>query len=280
MDDTEIERELFNKFCISSDTTAGYSFSSSSPSPSLPDITRKHNQKNYVEVDSTKEDPPSKKKKNTNTRRPSYKPEFMRGLRILRSDIRRKYSEMYTNVINSLDPHLMSQFFYQFCAPNFRYERRRDETCEIKQFATTLAPKPIIGVTQYIQSVVAFFTPTILIDLIVRVQNAKVIVTKGISGSRIVADDRSELTMLYSIERIPTHNHDFQTRLEDRKEFSRFSSSTSSLPSQVFEVTDPISNDRICFSLLPKPIRIKFNVELTFILDDSHLITALYVTHK
>ena len=44
--------------------------------------------------------------------------------RILKSDIRRRYSLMYANVMNSYDYDLISSFFCKYMKPNIRFEKR------------------------------------------------------------------------------------------------------------------------------------------------------------
>lgn len=201
------------------------------------------------------------KKKWKCTRRPS-----LRAPKIFKNDIRRKYPSMYMNVMNSLDPAMMHNFFSRFCCPHFCYERRRDEMSGVGQMSATIAPKPIYGLTRFIRTIVTFFTPMILTDLVVHVRDPKIIITKGVPGSRIVLEDTSELTLLYSLKRIPANEISQQQ--------------AQPLPAPGFEIVDPTTNDRICFSLLPKPIRVKFNAEVVFLLDESNIINGIYVTQK
>lgn len=42
-------------------------------------------------------------------------------LRIIKRDIRRRYSEMFNNVVNHPDPRLLLEFFQQFCTPDCQY---------------------------------------------------------------------------------------------------------------------------------------------------------------
>ena len=206
------------------------------------------------------------KERKKSTRKPSLRPEYMNGLRVLRSDIRRKYPEMYTNVMNSLDGKLISQFFQKFCSNNIIYECIKKEQCEIGKFAAALVPKPVVGISSLIPFMVTFFTPTIFADMVLRLKSSKVIVTQGVPGSRIVAQDHSEMTMLYSVERIPYPDH--------------LSLPSPSSPSPSFDILDPVSNDLIRFSLLPTPIRVKLEIDLVLTLDEAHLINGIYTTQR
>jgi hypothetical protein len=51
-------------------------------------------------------------------RKRKINPSFMPSLRVLKKDIRRKYTEMYINVLNNHDPALIFRFFQEFCLPN------------------------------------------------------------------------------------------------------------------------------------------------------------------
>lgn len=204
------------------------------------------------------------KKKWKSSRKPSLKPQ-----KIFRTDIRRKYPSMYMNVMNSLDPEMMNGFFSKFCSPHFTYERRRDEMSGVGQMSATIAPRPIYGLARFIRTIVTFFTPTILADLVVHVRDPKIIVTKGVPGSRIVMEDTSELTLLYSLKRVSAQEYAATNR-----------QSSQPLPAPGFEVVDPTTNDRIVFSLLPKPIRVRFTAEVVFIMDESNVINAISVTQK
>ena len=63
----------------------------------------------------------------------------MPGLQIFRNDIRRRLPLMYANVMNSLDPKILNEFFYKFGSPHIIYERKHG-TCAFSHSVTTLAP--------------------------------------------------------------------------------------------------------------------------------------------
>ena len=208
-----------------------------------------------------------KKKKNTNTRKPSFKPQYMQGLRIFRTDIRRKYPQMYANVMNSQDSDLIYRFFTNFCSPDFSYERKRDEVTGINQFSSVIAPQPICGRSRFIQMIQTFYTSTILADLTIRISNPRVIITKDVPGSRIIMDDTSELTILYFVQRIPASE-------------GVPSQMSKALPAPGFEIVDPTTNDRIFFTLLPTPFRIKLESEIIIRMNEAHLICGMDITQK
>ncbi len=54
-------------------------------------------------------------------RRPSTNIPFIPSIRILKRDIRRKYVQMISNVMNSHDVSLFSSFIDEFYHPNFLY---------------------------------------------------------------------------------------------------------------------------------------------------------------
>lgn len=197
-------------------------------------------------------------------RKPSFRPKFIEGMRIYKTDIRRRYPEMYANVMNSLDGKLLRQFFYEFCSPIITYERKNGD-CAFSSLASALVPKPIFGLPQYVNSAVAFLTTTILMDMVIRLQNPRVITVKGVPGSRIEADNILELTVLYSAKRVPV---------------SKDAQINQPLPSSGFQFIDPVTNDLVCLTLLPTPLRMKVTLSLVLTLDPSNHINGIYLSHR
>lgn len=134
------------------------------------------------------------KKKRKQYKRLSNNPNFMPSLRIFRNDIRRKYADMITNVLNSHDVNLMSQFYYEFSSP--------DLTHIYSQFPQDLMsnlthPSKISGIDQVIQSYCLNYQ--LAPDIVFRFDSVQVVKSTGSSGSRIIAKCNTTGTILYKI---------------------------------------------------------------------------------
>lgn len=58
-----------------------------------------------------------KRRKRASTRKPSFRPAYIPELRIIKRDIRRRYSEIMLNVVNSHDVHFLKSYFEMFTSP-------------------------------------------------------------------------------------------------------------------------------------------------------------------
>jgi hypothetical protein len=206
-------------------------------------------------------------------RKPSFRPEYMPGLRVLKNDIRRRYGEMYINVTNSHDPSLINKFFYQFCLPDCRYDPRIPDDNNFGKFLHSLKPKnPVAecagnggGVSSLVYGVIA--TMPIVPDMIARLLNFQVRITKGESGSRLTATIVIQGSQIYEAIREP-------------EEVVRKTIKSSPQPGTIVEFapSNCADEEKIYFNLLSKPIPLSIKCSLTMNLDDNYRIKSFLLT--
>jgi hypothetical protein len=109
----------------------------------------------------------------------------MPGLQIFRNDIRRRLPLMYANVMNSLDPKILNEFFYKFGSPHIIYERKHG-TCAFSHSVTTLAPNPVRGLYEFTQSIITLLTSGFFFDTTVQIKNPKVIIQKDVQVAELL----------------------------------------------------------------------------------------------
>jgi len=213
-------------------------------------------------------------------------------LRILKRDIRRRYMEMYSNVLNSHDINLYSRFLHEFCTPNCQ---------SVVFFPSCKGPIVRSGIEDILQDTVR--KQAMLPDGVLRYAETKIYVPLETPGSRIVASFLFRGTKLFDI--LPDDENE---AFMNNNSFSS-SSSSSSLSSisnsnsvdadyskseeiskaKVDGVTDnDPQNKRSLHSLLPSfnllrlspspdPMELHLNAELTIHLDPSNRIERFVV---
>lgn len=112
------------------------------------------------------------------------------AIRILKSDIRRRYAEMVMKVMNNYDISMFDSFLHSFCAPGFRF------TDIIPKLHNSQVPNFIDGLENIIKSWAYCFE--IMPDCVFHLYDAKFIRTLGHTGSRVVCKARLTGTKLYS----------------------------------------------------------------------------------
>lgn len=121
-------------------------------------------------------------KKRTRKRRRHANPSFLPAIRILRRDIRRKYSEMMANVLNSCDAALHRCFLQEFAVPHV--------TDYYQEFPSELLahfhyPRKVQGIEKQVEVFRRQYLSTL--DIIFRLSDVKICQKLNIPGSRIVA---------------------------------------------------------------------------------------------
>ena len=203
---------------------------------------------------------PKKKKSKQCGRKPSFRPKFMPGMRIIRNDIRRRYGEMWINVMNGYECDLIQRFFYQYCAPHVAFEQYHDEkSTYIKSVYSKAAT---VGIPSLVAGMIGI--TKIFADGVARLHNFEVKVTQGVPGCRLMGLMTYKGTMMYSTHRAPMISNSSE---------SNSSQESSALPSQSFAFDDVTSNETVFLSLLPNPVPICMTQLLEMRLDDSHNIT-------
>jgi hypothetical protein len=190
-------------------------------------------------------------------RKPSFKPEYIPALRILRNDIRRRYGDMYINVVNSNDPDLTRRFFYQFGVPNFTYlQNINDDGNGLSQFIRSLySGDQSNGINQFVNGMIGILR--LFSDGVTRLLNFEVRVTQGVPGSRLIGIISYQASLMYDVFR-PSQNPN-----------------GSPVPDQSIEFTDVTTNENIYLTLLPQPVPLRMKSRLILTLDENHRITSL-----
>jgi hypothetical protein len=129
------------------------------------------------------------RKKRVYIRNPPINPAFRPELRILRRDIRRRYGEMFMNVMNSHDIGLFSRFVRHFCIPTCQ-SWEINSTCSADVEARTATPLLLAhhmgNSVEIIQRTRVLFE--MVPDLTVRFSNVQVTVATNDKGSKVSAD--------------------------------------------------------------------------------------------
>lgn len=145
---------------------------------------------------------PTKKKKKS-TKRPTNNPKFIPAIRILRRDIRRKYAEMMTNVLNSYDLKLHRRFLEEFGHPDLIRILRSYPS----DFFEKLNHKTRLeGIDSLIEGISRQYLA--IPDIIFQMSDVKVCQRLNTSGSKIIATTMVRGTMLYSI--VPVQKYSIQ----------------------------------------------------------------------
>ena len=185
---------------------------------------------------------------------------YIRNLRILRADIRRRYGEMYLNTINSYDPKLIFRFFENFTAPDCTYRNQfvqatsYGETSKSSSLCT-LPEKPI-----YLRDVIAKIARMFQCfpGSVSRLLNFEVRVRHHFPGSILTATVKTTGLFMYEIVRI--HSEQQPTG--------------SSSESPVVYFGPEHSPDRTYLSQLVPPIPIEIVSDIVMYLDENHKIRA------
>lgn len=124
----------------------------------------------------------------------------MPSLRILKRDIRRRYSEMYINSVNSHDPTLFAKFLTQFCIPNVQFEKK--QSINMDSCPGESVP-PLIGVDQIVTVIGSIFLYSP--DLVFRLKSTTVTLREGETGATISSGITFKATRIYESNFPPQH---------------------------------------------------------------------------
>ncbi len=201
------------------------------------------------------------KKKRRSTKRRTNNPKFIPEIRIFRRDIRRRYVEMFNNVLNSYDLELHRRFLKEFGNPNL--------TQVLKSFPVDLIKKlnrePRV---EGIDSLVEAFGKEYLAvpDIVFQLSNVKVCQSLNTSGSKIVATLIVRGTMLYSIA--PT-----ETQIQDKDQHL----STEKVDANNILAVSSRSHDHVVLKPLDEQIDYLIEGTATLSLDDQHRFISIYI---
>ncbi len=186
-------------------------------------------------------------------RRPSTNIPFIPSLRILKRDIRRKYVEMISNVINSHDPTLFSSFIDEF------YHHNCSSTHTFPNNAESFFRPHLLKGKESLKS---FHTSTchLLPDGVVRHSENQICKRLNESGSRIVGKVETTGTMIYlpkQINGMPIDNsysiRDFLPALES--------------PPPVINSSDELVEK---FQISTQPMQFIMRANYEIVLDENH----------
>ena len=188
----------------------------------------------------------------------------------MKNDFRRRYIEMYNNVINYHDPELLHHFLYEFCTPSCQFIVRSDKG----------RPPPIshgiLDIVRYI-SITAIQMP----DHYQALTNARIHVPFDQPGSRIICNllfkgtellelHPDQMKALFASQSLPSSSSSSSdsstnTSSVDNDEGSIPTESSSKLPSELVKAFKSLQ-------LLPSNDPKEFLVEGTFIihLDEAN----------
>lgn len=136
------------------------------------------------------------------TRRLSNNPNYMPGLRILRRDIRRRYAEMFVNVINSHDLPLLIKFVQEFCRPDCRFLSSCSQEDEAKREVKSAMSRKEFAMVANLDAFIQGFAVNFVMmpDSMFTVSETQVRVKQGWKGSFILAKGYFRGTKLFTLE--------------------------------------------------------------------------------
>ncbi len=205
----------------------------------------------YDESHDLQINPPKQYEKRIRKRRLNANPRFLPSIRILRRDIRRKYGEMLTNVLNNCDTALHRCFLQEFAVPHVTdyYQDFPSELLTNCQY-----PRKVQGIEDMVEVFrrQCLSTP----DIIFRLSDVKVCQRLNTPGSRIVASILVKGTMLYNII------SDSSLGTVDNTQFLEESRS-------IVAIENPLSKTAL-LKTLDNPIELSLKVMLTVYLDEQN----------
>ncbi len=211
-----------------------------------------------------------KKKKRKCYKRLSINPTFMPALRIFRNDIRRRYIDMISNVLNNYDLNLHRQFCREFAVPNAPHTYHGFPP----EFIALLQHSPqLIGLEQVLHTYELHYL--MIPDIVFRYDNIKICKRLGCSGSRVIATVRTSGKMQFVL---PKDNNKSNRESKTRYDSSLTSSSlpitsstseTGSTSSNIVLSTD-YNSKPIYLEWLPEPVDFDVIAMLIITLDEEH----------
>ncbi len=209
-------------------------------------------------------------------KRASTNPKFMPSLRILRRDIRRKYSTMIANVFNSHDIDFVEKFFQEFSFPNI-------EIChEFGVGSSHSSHNPhrrsqVFGIDKIVESFQVNFQ--LMPDSIFRFTDVKVCQQLREQGSRIISYATVTGTMLYEMKKhghseSPSHNHAQDIQSGTSKGNTASSNDGVDRIGSKLELPPAEKNFP---TKLKKPVEVMMDSVIILDLDSNHRITCMTI---
>jgi hypothetical protein len=203
------------------------------------------------------------KKKRKSYKRLSINPTFMPALRIFKNDIRRRYIDMITNVINSYDTKLHEQFFLDFALPGATHTYHRFPP----EFLALLRHPPhLVGLEQVLHTYEMHYL--MIPDIVFRYSNIKLCKRLGSSGSRIIATVRASGKMQFVVPMVKSR----ESKTDDSTSAPPATPSTSEPESTSSNIILSSNHNLkpVFLERLPEPVDFDVVAMLTITLDDEH----------
>ncbi len=203
------------------------------------------------------------KRKRRSTKRTTNNPKFIPAIRIFRRDIRRKYAEMLTNVLNSYDLDLHRRFLQEFGNPDLIQVFRSYPPDLLEK----LSRKPHnVGIDSLIEGISRQYLA--IPDIVFQLSDVKVCQRLNTPGSKIVASSMVRGTMLYSIVRTQKYtiqDNNYQQVPSEKEDNSMFATGSSK------------HDDHVLLELLEKQIDYCMEGIVTISLDDQHRFVSICI---
>ncbi len=257
----------------------------------------------------------SREKGGRRRKRRCVNPSYMPEIRIYRRDIRRRYGEMFTNVINMHDVAIMRQFLEEFFRPDCQIIKVLSSKHQIPKFKPcAVLNKPMTTRHEMLHDY--YYSCEMMPDSTMQLLESQVRVRQGAAGSLVVAKSLIKGTKLFAVKLIQqlTRNDTFilEEEAEEKMMMSTFDdlsgvecnyadtpSSSSSYTEDAavsmnladdsssvdgtskLDLTelDTINNHEVQLDPLNPPIETLAELVLVMVLNETNRVKELHVEH-
>lgn len=216
------------------------------------------------------------KKKRPCGRKPSFRPAYLPSLRIVKTDIRRKYGDMICNVENSLNPDLIRRFYKEFCVPNCSYVMNNVTGNTLFEKLVNLLAADSIGSADEIANG-TILCGLLFPDTVTILEGYQIRIIQGVSGSQLVGKFQCRSTVMYELT-LPdentgnkgNYNHDTARNDEE----NAHKEPMINVPPFLFEFEWGGTSHRIPLQLLSNPIETILSYNFVIHLDETNRFTS------
>ncbi len=234
-------------------------------------------------------------------RRRAIFPNFMPELRIMRSDIRRKFGVMYTNMVNSHDSSLLTRFFEDFTTPDCQIIRVIPPMSEVGKNSNSIIfngnYRAISGLKEAANEL--NLTLKMMPDHCASLQECQVRIRQGSQGSIVAFKMLSRGVRAFTAYRkqegstrdkckiLDTPDHDstdYESSSGDEITSPLSASSSFSelhhFPTSNVDKSVKIEDSGYSLELVPVPVETIAEVMYVLILDENHYIRQLHIEYN
>lgn len=233
----------------------------------------------------------TREKSGRRRKRRAINPSFMPEIRIYRKDIRRRYGEMFINVVNNHELSYLESFIREFFRPDCQIIRVTPANNELAKIVERVihngVDKAVTGLKEFVSSYA--LNLDMMPDTILKPQESQVRVKQGTRGSVIMTKTVMKGTRIMTLDQSPVIGRcdSVQTLASDTSDDSSVSSGSTSprVPSddstiEVSTLTEAeIVNPVIQWSPVIPPIETLAEVIFLMTLDDSNHIQQFHVEY-